>query len=176
LLAPSQRKNRSKKLLGEVEKIIKSMDQNGRWVRGDMIHIADFVVNFELLCKYLELSETLEGESVLYSYCSWLLTKEQGMSFTDFQEDEQQRGYSERIQRAAYRLPIGEPLSKQYSQNACLIRDYENAKILVNPTEESRKVIIDKNKLWLNWTSKKTVNSLVLRGQSATILLPTPYK
>ena len=55
------------------------------------------------------------------------------------------------------------------------MRDYENAKIVVNPTKQTQTVQFDNKKLLLDWASKKTVDQLELSPQSGRILLPTPY-
>ena len=61
-------------------------------------------------------------------------------------------------------------------KDGCWFRNYTNAKIVVNPTEMPRKVLIDRNKLWLDWTSKKTVSELTLSPKSGRILLATSYR
>ena len=114
-------------------------------------------------------------ENFLYSYCSWLLIKKPGKSFYYATRgkglsSQNVPWYSE------YDLPIGKPTSDMYLQNQCWLRDYENARVVVNPTNRVQKVIVDKGKLWLDWTSKKSVSWLELPAQSGRILLPTPYK
>lgn len=108
----------------------------------------------------------------LYTYCSWLLIKQPGKSYYSVMSEEASGApnipwYDE------YDLPIDEPTSKRYLQEGCWFRNYTNAKIVVNPTEIPRKVIIDRNKLWLDWTSKKAIRELKLPPQSGRILLPT---
>jgi hypothetical protein len=65
-----------------------------------------------------------------------------------------------------HELPIGKPVSKRYSKDNCWLRDYANAKIIVNPTRILRKVRIDDTNLWLGWASKKTVPELELPPQT----------
>lgn len=111
-------------------------------------------------------------EGFLYTYCSWLLIKVPGKSFysSTFGKDYHCHWYEE------YELAIGKPISARYLQDKCWIRDYENAKIIVNPTKKAQKVIIGGNKLWLDWTTKTPVGELELPAQSGRILLATPYK
>lgn len=110
-----------------------------------------------------------EHEAFLYTYCSWLLIKQPGKSFYSASTPSNQNAvpwYDE------YDLPIGEPISPRYLQNNCWIRDYANAKIIVNPTKKKQKVTIDSEKKWLDWTSKEAVNQLKLPPRSARIMLP----
>jgi hypothetical protein len=110
----------------------------------------------------------------LYTYCSWLLIKKPGKSFYSVM-----RGAGPRDQMAPwydeYDLPIGSPISSRYVQNSCWFRDYSGAKVVVNPTNKFKNVLIDKEKQWLDWTSKKLLTKLELPPQSGRILLPTPY-
>jgi hypothetical protein len=58
----------------------------------------------------------------------------------------------------------------------CWMRDYENAKIMVNPTNDQQRIVIkDKNK-WLDWSRKKASNEFIIAPQTGKIFLPTPYK
>jgi len=52
------RRRKAQSLRPAVEQAVRSLDGGGRWLRNDMIHIADFVKNFNNLCEYLELSGT----------------------------------------------------------------------------------------------------------------------
>jgi hypothetical protein len=115
------------------------------------------------------------NEQFRYIYCSFLLVKRPGYSLfyasSDFglKRDRAVPWYEE------YDLPIGEPISERYLRDNCWFRDYTDAKIVVNPTEVWQRVIIDKKKLWLDWTSKKAVNELTLPPKRGRILMPTPY-
>jgi len=118
----------------------------------------------------------LGKKQFLYTYCSFLLTKRPGYSLF-YASSDHGKGRNLKVPwYDEYDLQIGEPTSARYLRNGCWLRNYKNAKIVVNPTEVRRKVLIDKNKLWLDWTSKKAVHELTLAAKSGRILLPTPYK
>ena len=108
-------------------------------------------------------------------YCTFLLTKTPGKSF--FYASEGISGYEnpEPGWYEEYDLPIGKPLSTRYQQGNCWVRDYTNAKIVVNPTEKVQRVIIDRNRYWLDWATKRAVTELMLPPKTGRILLPT-YK
>lgn len=115
-------------------------------------------------------------EQFLYMYCTFLLTKTPGKSF--FYASEGISGYEnpEPGWYEEYDLPIGKPLSTRYQQDNCWARDYFNAKIIVNPTTRIQAINIDKEKYWLDWTTKKSVKQLVLKPQSGRIFLKTTDK
>ena len=120
--------------------------------------------------------QDLGNEQFRYVYCSFLLVKRPGRSLFYASSD---KGFGRNLKVPwydEYDLQIGEPTSARYLRNGCWLRNYKNAKIVINPTEVHRKVLIDKNKLWLDWTSKKAVHELTLAPKSGRILLPTPYK
>jgi len=54
-LTAKQRQARARSLAGRVKAVISDQDKDGRWKRGEEIHIADFVVNINTLSGYLEL-------------------------------------------------------------------------------------------------------------------------
>lgn len=110
----------------------------------------------------------------LYTYCSWLLIKKPGKSFYSA-VDGSVANKRTVLWYDEYDLPIGESVSGRYLKNNCWFRDYTNARIVVNPTDASQKVVVDRNKLWLEWTSKKLLTKLELPPQSGRILLPTTY-
>ncbi|MHB9070736.1 MAG: putative glycoside hydrolase [Sedimentisphaerales bacterium] len=110
----------------------------------------------------------------LYMYCSWLLTKEPGLSYY-YADPEKVDGKPVVERFKEYDLPVGSPIIKRYLKGSCWLRDYENAKIVVNPTLSSQMVEIDTSKLWLDWSTKKTMNKIDIPAVSARILLPTPY-
>jgi hypothetical protein len=120
--------------------------------------------------------QDLGNEQFRYVYCSFLLVKRPGYSLFYASSD-----FGLKRERAVpwydeYDLPIGNPVSGRYLRDGCWFRDYKNAKIVVNATDVPRKVLIDKNKLWLDWITKKAVSKLTLPPKSGRILLPTPYK
>lgn len=118
----------------------------------------------------------LGKKQFLYTYCSFLLTKRPGYSLFYASSD---HGMGRNLKVPwydEYDLQIGEPTSVRYLLNGCWLRNYKNAKIVVNPTDDQRQVIIDTNNLWLDWTSKKAVSKLTLPPKSGRILLSTPYK
>lgn len=108
-------------------------------------------------------------DAFLYTYCSWLLIKKPGKSFYGILADKQIVPWHDE-----YDLPIGAPTSSRYQQNDCWLRDYSGAKIVVNPTRIVRRLVIDNEKSWLDWESKKAVSELELPPRSGRILLPTP--
>jgi len=116
------------------------------------------------------------NEQFRYIYCSFLLVKRPGYSLFYASSDMGLERNREVPWYEEYDLPIGKPISGRYLRDNCWFRDYTNAKIVVNPTEVWQRVIIDKKKLWLDWTSKKAVRELKLAPKSARILLSTPYK
>lgn len=70
----------------------------------------------------------------MYIYCSFLLVHRPGLSF--FFADRGALGYSSPIVpwNPVYDLNLGLPKGKRFEEKGCWIRDYQNAKILVNPT------------------------------------------
>jgi pectate lyase-like protein len=54
-LTASQRRSKALRLAGRVKTVIAAQDTNGRWKRGEEIHIADFVTNLNTLSNYLKL-------------------------------------------------------------------------------------------------------------------------
>jgi len=110
-------------------------------------------------------------DSFLYTYCSWLLIKKTGMSFYFATRGKGWRSRSVSWYEE-YELPIGEPTSERYLKNSCWLRDFRNAKVVVNPTRKVQKVPIDKDNYWLDWTSKQVVGELEIPPQTGRILLP----
>ncbi len=107
-----------------------------------------------------------------YTYCSWLLIKRSGKSFYSAMPAV---GSQDVLWYDEYDLLIGAPSSSRYLQNGCWLRDYSNAKVVVNPTRRVRRVVIDSGKPWVDFQSKKTVSELAMPPQSGRILLPTTY-
>ena len=116
------------------------------------------------------------NEQFRYVYCSFLLVKRPGYSLF-YASSDKGTGRTRQVPwYDEYNLQIGQPTSNRYLRDGCWFRNYTNAKIVVNPTEMPRKVLIDRNKLWLDWTSKKTVRELTLSPKSGRILLATSYR
>jgi hypothetical protein len=114
------------------------------------------------------------NEQFRYVYCSFLLVKRQGYSLFYASSDKGWGRNKKNPWYDEYDLDIGEPTSDRYFQNGCWLRNYTNARIVVNPTEVRQKVMIDKKKLWLDWTSQKAVRELTLAPKSGRILLSIP--
>lgn len=109
----------------------------------------------------------------MYTYCSFLLVKEPEKSFYSLHAidsvAQKTCWYDE------YGIPLGAITSKRYLKNNCWVRDYENGKVIVNPTKRSQKVLLDTQILWLDWSSQKAVSEIEMRPRSGTIILPTSY-
>lgn len=113
-------------------------------------------------------------DEFFYTYCSWLLVKKPGRSL--YYAMKRKRDNTTDIPwYEAYGLGIGEPTSGRYLSNECWLRDYTNAKIVVNPTKESRKIMLEEARLWLDWNTKRAVTELEVPGRAGRILLPTAY-
>jgi len=156
----------------KIESIVASLDKNGRWVRNNIIDIEDFMINWNILCGYLEMSGPRAHDESVYSYCSWLI-KKPGMPFYYYTKASM-RAY-EQLEIAlddGYDLSIGNPNSDRYLQNNCWVRDYTNARIVVNPTNKVQHIVIDKNRRWLDWRYKEPVTELEIAPITGKILLP----
>jgi len=114
-------------------------------------------------------------DEFLYYYCSWLLIKKQGLSFFYSTRGKYAHIHPEVPWYEEYDLALGEAISSRYSKGACWLRDYKNGKIVVNPTDKLQRIVIDKNKQWLDWENKKAVTELEIPPITGRILLPTPY-
>ncbi|MBN1787180.1 MAG: hypothetical protein JW806_02160 [Sedimentisphaerales bacterium] len=110
----------------------------------------------------------------MYTYCSWLLIREPGKSLYSMHATKFPSRNGSWCDE--YDLPIGLPVSKRYLQNNCWLREYNNGIIIVNPTKGKQKIIMDPQRLWLDWSSKKSVGEIDMPPRSGRILLPTPYK
>lgn len=108
----------------------------------------------------------------LYTYCSWLLIARQGQTFYYASRKNWQ---NQLPWYDVYDLPIGNPKGGRYKQNNCWLRDYDNGKVVVNPTEKSQLLKIDPNRYWLDWSLQIPVRELLIPPKSAKVLLPTPY-
>jgi hypothetical protein len=151
--------------------IVSTMDKNGRWVRNNIIDIEDFVINLNILCRYLELNGPRAHDESVYSYCSWLIRKP-GMSFYYAKVGMRPYEQFEMARSDEYNLPVGKPTSDRYLQNNCWVRDYTNARIVVNPTNKVQHIVIDKNRRWLDWRYKEPVTELEIAPITGKILLP----
>ena len=156
----------------QVRKIISDLDGKEYWVRDNLIQSVDFVKNMNYLCGYLELNGPRAHDELLYWYCTWLSIKRPGKGFPYKRRGMFPFEELEMPWKGEYQLPIGEPTSEKYLQNNCVLRDYKNARIVVNPTKVSRSVVIDEKKSWLDWTSKKAVRQLEIPPFAGRILLP----
>lgn len=112
-----------------------------------------------------------DKNSFLYTYCSWLLIKVPGKSYYFSPRG----GGTEIPWYDEYDLLIGKPISKRYMLDNCWVRDYSNAKVVVNPSKNVQKVVVDERKLWLDWETKRAGSELLLPPQTGRILLPTAY-
>lgn len=172
-----KRVNRNtEKTVKRVKKIINSLDNKGRWLHNDMIYIRDFVKNFNLLCGFLESIREEPEYEFLFSYCSLLISNNKDRSYLQTKDNNAFHSYDKVKWFKKYDLPLGEVVSQKYFDNDCIFIDYENAKIVVNPTETFRKITVGQDKLRLDWTSKKAVKELLLPPRSGRLLLATPYK
>jgi len=111
-----------------------------------------------------------EGHQVfLYYYCSWLLVKQPGRSF--FYATRDIRGWSNPRTPwySEYDLPIGEPRSARYRKNACWVREYTNALVVVNPTRKTQKLRFDN---WIESSSQRSASLLQMPPTSGRILMP----
>jgi hypothetical protein len=53
-ITPEQRKNAAGEMVSQVTEVMNKLDDQGRWLRGDMLYSQDFVQNFNRICQYLE--------------------------------------------------------------------------------------------------------------------------
>ncbi len=123
------------------------------------------------VCSHPESTEkTYEG--FLYTYCSWLLIQKPGKSF--YHATKGGDGYSNPVTPwyKEYDLPIGKPLSSRYLKDNCWLRDYEYARIAVNPQNSSQTLTIDEQNYWLESVGRTKIKTLTLPPKSARILLP----
>lgn len=109
-----------------------------------------------------------DHKQFLYLYTSFLLTKENGKSFFSLnkQTSDKISEYQE------FNLPLGEPISKRYLHGRCWIRDFTNAKIIVNPTNKVDRIIIDNEKPWLDWSIQQAISETEIPSMSGKIFLP----
>ncbi len=56
-----ERRRRARSLAPQVAQVIAQLDEQGRWVTGNMLHISTFVRNMNLLCEYLECATSFES-------------------------------------------------------------------------------------------------------------------
>lgn len=112
-------------------------------------------------------------EQFLYMYGSFLLTKKPGKSFFSLSGDIEGKNtvpwYHE------YELPLGKPVGARYQLQGCWWRDYENAKIIVNPSRQIKNITLNSDHEWLDWADKNSSTRFVMEPVSSKILLPTVY-
>jgi hypothetical protein len=121
------------------------------------------------VCYHPEITRG-QYEGLLYTYCSWLLTNKPGKSFYHARTED---GYvnPEVPWYHPYDLPIGKPVSARYSKGDCWLRDYENGKVVVNPTTQYQSVVIDEKTKWFDPDNKIEVNEIMMPPTSGKILL-----
>lgn len=114
-------------------------------------------------------------EDLLYTYCSWLLVKKDRQSF--YFATKGTKAYKNPIVSwyEEYELPLGEPASERYLKNDCWVRDYVNAKIIVNSTNSFRKIVLGANRYWYDHTNERAVKELGLSPRTARIVSRTSY-
>lgn len=116
-------------------------------------------------------------EDFLYTYCSWLLVKEKGKSF--YHSSKGVMGYKNPNipWYDEYDLSIGKPVGSRYRMGQCWARDYQGAKIVVNPTRKMQVVKMESSgKVHLNWITGELTNEVTIPAQSGVIMLPTVYE
>jgi len=115
-------------------------------------------------------------QQFIYVYCSFLLVKQPGRSFFSAGRIKGISRNSTGCWYDEYNLPIGKPRGERYRQQNCWLRDYEDAKIVVNPGPVSQRISLGADKYWLHWGAQKKITVLELPAHSAAILLPSVYK
>ncbi len=121
---------------------------------------------------YSSIDPNLGREQFMYVYCSFLLVKRPGYSLFYASSDKGLHRNDKMPWYDEYDLPMGEPISQRYLKDGCWFRNYTNAIIVVNPTEVSRKIAVDRSKQWLDWSLKEAFSELTLPPKSGRILLP----
>jgi len=115
-------------------------------------------------------------ERFMYTYCSWLLVKQPGKSFYYATRGNPDWNTPQTPWYDEYDFPIGRPVSDRYAKGGCWWRDYAAGKVVVNPTDKHVKVVIDRERYWLDAATKKAVFELDLSPETGRLLLPTAYK
>ena len=126
------------------------------------------------VCYHPESTDNNYG-GFMYTYCSWLLVQRPGKSFYYATRGDSSYARPTVPWYEEYEIPIGKPVSQRYKSGKCWLRDYTNAKIIVNPTGRSQHIAVDKEKYWLDWTTKEKVTEILIAPATGRILLPTPY-
>jgi hypothetical protein len=156
------------------ERWLKSIERHEEIIRKGLI---DWWVAYPRVKEEGKLTKTDRAyEDFLYTYCSWLLVKQKGKSF--YCASKGVMGYNNPNVPwyDEYDLAIGEPVSGRYKVGSCWGRDYQAAKVFVNPTQEKQVVKIESSgKLYLNWTTRQLGNEVTIPAQSGSIILPTVY-
>jgi len=114
-------------------------------------------------------------DGFLYTYCSWLLVQKPGKSLYYATRGKSSYAHPVVPWYNEYEFPIGKPLSQRYKSGECWVRDYTSAKIIVNPTSRPQRIAVDKERYWLDWTTKEKVSEILMAPVTGRTLLPTPY-
>jgi len=115
----------------------------------------------------------MEYSNFLYVYCSFLLVKNSDRSL--FGIHRRADGVDLDPWYEEYNLPLGNPAGSRYQRQGCWLRDYQHAKIAVNPSSVRCTISLDSDTYTLDWRTKKKITQLALDPLSAAILLPTGY-
>ncbi|MCK4998928.1 MAG: hypothetical protein KAS23_05310 [Anaerohalosphaera sp.] len=113
--------------------------------------------------------EELAFLQLKYIYCSFLLSKQPGRSYF-YSDKDINDGEINQVIWEVYSLPIGKPVAARYQKNECWIRDYENARIVVNPTEHTLTIDLEEPFPMLDWFEQKSVTDVILPAKTAKIL------
>jgi hypothetical protein len=92
---------------------------------------------------YPSAADITDSRFFLYNYCSWLLVKKPGRSFFYATRGSPDESNPATPQYKEYELPIGAPQSRRYMQGQCWVREYENATIVVNPTQTPQSILVN---------------------------------
>jgi hypothetical protein len=114
-----------------------------------------------------------EYQQFLYIYCSFLLTKKQGLSL--FGTVRRKDGVELNPWNVEYTLPLGNPLGERYQQDGCWFRDYQYGKIVVNPSSSRCTIDLSTERYTYDWRARSSKTQISLDPVTATILLPTNF-
>jgi hypothetical protein len=124
-------------------------------------------------CNFNYKDPAQDYSNFLYVYCSFLLVRDDDWSL--FGVYRRKDGVDLDPWYEEYTLPIGNPEGPRYQRQGCWLRDYQHAKIAVNPSSVRCTISLDSDTYTLDWRTKKKIRQLTLDPLSATILLPTGY-
>ena len=97
----------------------------------------------------------------MYFYCSWLLIKKESLAFFSAQNIKETNKGKEIDFLREYKLPIGEPQEERFRLNSCWARKYQNALIVVNPTELLQTVSLGIDKQYWDYSSQTVVSNTI---------------